>query len=92
MRLKLYAALVVGVYSFQGEQYRVGKCGGVVLARRSGRWERALVFRGSPGKNGLLNNIGGTIAEGITRRITLIAWRDPGAKLVVHGEGAKEEA
>jgi hypothetical protein len=32
----------------------VGKCGGVVLARWSGRWERALVLGGSPRKKGLL--------------------------------------
>jgi hypothetical protein len=35
---------------------------------------------------------GGTIAEGITRPITLIAWRSPGAKLVVQGEDSKGEA
>jgi hypothetical protein len=35
---------------------------------------------------------GGTTTEGITRPIMLIACRDPGAKLVVQGEDAKEEA
>jgi hypothetical protein len=35
---------------------------------------------------------GETSVEGITRPITLIAWRGPGAKLVVHGEYSKEEA
>jgi hypothetical protein len=35
---------------------------------------------------------GGTSAEGITRPIMLIAWRSPGAKLVVQGEDSKEEA
>jgi hypothetical protein len=35
---------------------------------------------------------GGTTAEGITRPIMLIAWRGPGAKLVLQGEDSKEEA
>jgi hypothetical protein len=35
---------------------------------------------------------GGTTTKGITRPITLIAWRGPGAKLGMQGEDSKGEA
>jgi hypothetical protein len=40
----------------------------------------------------LVFDLGGTSAKGITRPITLIAWRGQGAKLAVQGEDSKEEA
>jgi hypothetical protein len=81
----------------------VGEVGeGIGAQRKSGEKWLAKGKRKTPGDEGMPNGPsifaylvfgpGGTIAEGITRRIMLIAWRDPGAKLVVHGEGAKEEA
>jgi hypothetical protein len=61
-----------------------------------GSYEEKIVDEGMPNRPSIFAYLvfgrGGTSAEGISRPITLIAWRGPGAKLAVQGEDSKEEA